>query len=220
MNSGAHDLHRPLDEESIVAGCEVLSSSEAMFATLYERNGPPPVWRREPGFATLVRLILEQQVSLASGAAAFHRLAARLGDVSPVALLTLDDTELRAVGFSRQKTRYVRLLAERLDAGTFSLDVVDRLDDEAAVAHLVELTGVGPWTATNYLLFAGGRPDLWPRGDRALVVSLGRCRGSDDVPSYDEADELSLAWRPWRSVAARLLWHDYLGGRAYDPSGF
>ncbi len=190
-------------------------------AALYARNGLPPLWRRPPGFVTLVKLILEQQVSLASGAAAYRRLEARLGgEVTPASFLTLDDDELRAAAFSRQKARYVRALAAAIAGGELDLDGVASLEDDAAMGALVGLLGVGPWTAANYLLFALGRPDVWPSGDRALVVSLGRALGRDEPPSYEEADSLAERWRPWRAVAARLLWHDYLGGQAYDASTF
>ncbi len=177
------------------------------------------MWERVPGFATLVKLILEQQVSLASGAAAYRRLEARLGTVTPASFLTLDDGELRTIGFSRQKSRYVRLLAAGIVTGDVDVDRLADLDDAEAAEALLMLTGVGPWTAGTYLLFALGRPDAWPSGDRAIVVSLGRALDRAPV-SPAEADEIAEAWRPWRAVAARLLWHDYLGGDAYDPSGF
>lgn len=209
-----------LDSHSLAAGCRALAQREPALASLFSRNGTPPLWRRDPGFPTLVRLVLEQQVSLASAAAAHRRLEARLGKVTPDGFLVLGDTELLEIGFSRQKARYVRLLAEALVSGEFDLDLADRLDDTAAMAHLQQLVGVGPWTAGNYLLFALGRADIWPSGDRALVVSLGRALGRDTPPTYEEADEMAEEWRPWRAVAARLLWHDYLGGPAYDPAGF
>jgi DNA-3-methyladenine glycosylase II len=209
-----------LDTATLDAGCRALAAHDAALGTLYARNGAPPLWRRDPGFTTLVKLVLEQQVSLASGAAAYRRLEARLGDVTPEGFLTLTDEELRAAAFSRQKARYVRLLAAAIVAGELDLAGVAELPDAEASAALQELTGIGPWTAANYLLFALGRPDAWPRGDRALVVSLGRALDRPEPPGYDEADELAEAWRPWRAVAARLLWHDYLGGPAYDPAGF
>ena len=167
-----------------------------------------------------MRLILEQQVSLASGRAAFERLAARIGAVDPEPFLTLDDDELRTVGFSRQKARYVRLLATAVADGSFSFDSLEQMDDDAAAGALLALVGVGPWTAANYLLFAEQRADVWPRGDRALVVSLGRALGRPSHPGTTSADEIAERWRPWRAVAARLLWHDYLGGRAYDDTAF
>jgi DNA-3-methyladenine glycosylase II len=209
-----------LDSASLDAGCRVLAQREPALASLFRRNGIPPLWRRDPGFATLVRLVLEQQVSLASAAAAYRRLEMHLGVISPDRFLALNDGELLEIGFSRQKARYVRLLADALVSGGFDLAHADRLDDPAAMAHLQQPVGIGPWTAGNYLLFALGRADVWPSGDRALVVSLGRALGRDAPPTYDEADEIAERWRPWRAVAARLLWHDYLGGAAYDPAGF
>lgn len=209
-----------LDPDLLDTACRDLAGRDRALRTLLDRNGVPPLWPRDPGFPTLVRLILEQQVSLASGAAAFRRLEARLGGVDPARFLLLDDTELRTVGFSRQKARYVRLLAGALLDGDLDLSALDRLDDEAAATELLRLTGVGPWTAANYLLFAHRRPDVWPTGDRALVVSLGRALARDEPPSYADADVMAKGWRPWRAVAARVLWHDYLGGASYDPSGF
>jgi len=209
-----------LDQRLLAHGCHTLAGRDPALAALFARNGTPPLWRRDPGFVTLVRLVLEQQVSLASAAAAYRRLEERLGAVTPEGFLGLDDSELLRVGFSRQKGRYVRLLAAALVAGDFDLDAANQLDDVAAMTHLQRLVGVGPWTAGNYLLFALGRPDVWPTGDRALVVSLGRALGHDVAPTYEAADAIAEGWRPWRSVAARLLWHDYLGGLAYDASGF
>ncbi len=209
-----------LDSASIKTGCTTLAASDRALAALYARNGAPPLWRREPGFPTMVKLILEQQVSLASGAAAYRRLEERIGVVTPESFLTLSAGELRQAAFSRQKARYVRLLATAIVDGELDLDALAAMDDAAAIATLTALVGVGPWTASNYLLFALGRPDVWPSGDRALVVSLGRALERAEPPSYAEADEMAAAWRPWRSVAARLLWHDYLGGRAYDPASF
>jgi DNA-3-methyladenine glycosylase II len=209
-----------LDSDTLQLACRELAARDVALEALARRNGVPPLWRRDPGFPTMVKLILEQQVSLASGAAAYRRLEERIGAVTPARFLTLDDDELRSVGFSRQKTRYVRLLAAALADGTLDLDGVAAMDDDSAAATLTSMTGIGPWTAANYLLFGLGRPDVWPSGDRALVVSMQRAFDLTDVPSYDAADEMAATWRPWRSVAARLLWHDYLGGRAYDGSSF
>jgi DNA-3-methyladenine glycosylase II len=182
-------------------------------ATIAERNGIPPLWPREPGFRTMLRLILEQQVSLASADAAYRRLEEALGRVEPEPFLVLDDVQLRDFGFSRQKASYVRGLADGLVDGSIDFDVIADLDDESAAEYLLRIRGVGPWTATCYLLFALLRPDVWPPGDRALAVSMGRVYGLSDAPSTDEATARAEAWRPHRAVAARLLWHEYLGGR-------
>jgi DNA-3-methyladenine glycosylase II len=199
-----------------------LADAHGLFADLLDRNGLPPLWRREPSFATLVRLILEQQVSLRSAAAAFGRLEARVGVVIPGSIIASTDDELRADGFSRQKTRYVRGLAGLVEDGTISIPEL-AADPETARSSLLAVTGIGSWTASCFQLFALGHPDVWPSGDRALYVSLGRNLGRDDVPEREEADTLADSWAPYRSSAARMLWYDYLGGRSHvdDPgAGF
>lgn len=196
-----------------------LAGIAQVFAELLTRNGPPPDWRREPTFGTLVRLILEQQVSLASAAAAFRRLEDRVGHVTPEALLASSDSDLRGDGFSRQKTSYVRGLATLIMDGALSIDDIATRPETAAVA-LSEVRGIGPWTVACFEIFALGRPDIWPTGDRALYVSLGRNLGMPTVPDKTTADAIAAEWAPYRSTAARMLWYDYLGGRDYvmDPS--
>jgi len=186
---------------------------DPVLAGIAGRNGVPPLWAREPGFATLLRLILEQQVSLASADAAYRKLEESLGRVDPEPFLLLDDAQLRTIGFSRQKAGYVRGLAAGLVDDSIDLDSAADLEDGPAADLLVGIRGVGPWTATCYLLFALLRADVWPPGDRALEVSIGRVYELGDAPSKDEAGERAEAWRPFRAVAARLLWHEYLGGR-------
>jgi DNA-3-methyladenine glycosylase II len=160
----------------------------------------------------MVRFILEQQVSLASADAAFGRLQAALGSLEPKSFLGLDDGELRAIGFSRQKASYARGLAGGLIDGTIDLQQLDDLADNEVVERLEAIRGVGPWTAGNYLLFVLGRPDAWPTGDRALYVSMANVLGLENVPERDAADRIAARWKPYRAVAARMLWHDYLGG--------
>jgi DNA-3-methyladenine glycosylase II len=192
---------------------------DADLAAIVDRFGPPPLWARPPGFATLTFIILEQQVSLASARAAFERLTAATGELTPQAFLRLDDRELLAIGFSRQKTRYVRGLSAAILAGELDLEAVQRLDDDKARAALTDLTGVGPWTADIYLLLALGRPDVWPTGDLALVTAVQHVKRLADRPSGDELTTLAEPWRPWRSVAARLFWHDYLARRGQRDAG-
>ena len=160
----------------------------------------------------MLRLVLEQQVSLASADAAYRKLEEVLGRVEPEPFLLLDDAQLKTIGFSRQKAGYVRGLATGLIDGSIDLDGTADLPDGPASEYLLQIRGVGPWTAACYLLFALLRPDVWPPGDRALEVSIGRVYGLPGVPLRDEASERAEAWRPFRSVAARLLWHEYLGG--------
>jgi DNA-3-methyladenine glycosylase II len=210
------------DTDALSSACSALASAEPVFARLIERNGMPPLWRREASYATIVRLILEQQVSLASATAAYARLAGRVGVVTPKAILASSDGQLRADGFSRQKARYVRDIATAVIDGSFDpAAVADDRDD--AMAALLELRGIGPWTASCYALFVMGEPDVWPTGDRALHVAMGDVFGLAGVPTTGEAEVMAEAWSPHRSTAARLLWHDYLGGAAYtaaEDAGF
>ena len=171
------------------------------------------MWDRPAGFPTLVHIVLEQQVSLASAQAAFDRLRVAADPLTPERFLDLDDARLLAIGFSRQKTRYVRELAQAVRSGALDMEGLPMLADEDAHGALVALTGVGPWTASIYLLMALRRPDVWPATDMALVAAVTRVKGLESRPSADEMEALAAPWRPWRSVAARLFWHDYLSRR-------
>ena len=188
-----------------------ICAADSDLAAVVASYGPPPIWRRPAGFRTLLYLILEQQVSLASARATYAKLVARLGaEPEPVAFLALDDDDLRGVGFSRQKTRYGRILAEAVNDGRLKLDGLRCRDDQAAKAELMQLPGIGHWTADIYLMEALGRPDVWPVGDLALAVGAERVKGLDGRPDQDTLMALGEAWRPWRAVAARILWHYYL----------
>jgi DNA-3-methyladenine glycosylase II len=177
------------------------------------RYGPPPLWARAPGFGTLVHLILEQQVSLASAQAAFDRLDVALrGRVTPSGLLRLGDDQLRAIGFSRQKAAYARGLAIAVLDG-LDLGALGALDDDEVRASLTAIKGIGRWTADVYLTMCLLRPDVWPRGDLALATSTQAVLGLAERPREDELDDLASRWRPYRAVAARILWHDYLRRR-------
>ncbi len=170
----------------------------------------PPFFQREPGFATLLLLILEQQVSLASARATFDKFVAVVGDVTPANLLALEDDTLRAVGFSRQKSRYGRVLATAVANGELDLPSLHELDDAAVAKRLTALTGIGPWTAQVYLLMCLRRPDVWPGGDLAIQVALQKLFRLEHRPTAAATVPLAEPWRPWRAVATRLLWHDYL----------
>jgi len=189
-----------------------LAGIEPAFADLKDRNGLPPLWARPPGFATLIRFILEQQVSLASADAAYRRLEESIDEVTPQGFLTLDDAGLREIGFSRQKAGYGRGLATGLEDGSIALQHLDALADNEVMETLEAIRGIGPWTASCYLLFVLGRPDAWPPGDRALQVAMANVLAMSEVPDRSTADSIAERWRPYRAAAARLLWHDYLGG--------
>jgi DNA-3-methyladenine glycosylase II len=206
-------VDRPLTASGMAAAVDELVAWDADLAGIVARFGYPPLWDREPGFATLLHIVLEQQVSLASARATFDRLIAATGPLTPARFLALTDADLLAVGFSRQKARYGRALAESIDSGALDLELLRRLDDEAVHRALQSVPGIGPWTSTIYLLMVLGRPDVWPVGDIALAASVGEVKGFGYRPDAIEMATIGEAWRPWRSVAARLFWHDYLGRR-------
>ena len=172
--------------------------------------GPPPLWKREEGFKTLIYIILEQQVSLASANAAYKKLLQKVDSITPVNFLNLSDAELKLIGFSRQKTSYSRNLAEAIITERFNLTRLSDLDDAQAKEQLMSIKGIGPWTANIYLLMALRRPDIWPNGDMALASAVQKLKGAASRPSFEKLNRMSLKWKPWRAVAARILWHYYL----------
>jgi len=200
----------PLTPASLDEAARKLAAADPDLEAVLERLGPPPLWDREPGFPTLVKIILEQQVSLASAKAAFGKLVDVVSPLEPGAFLTLDDTTLKAVGFSGQKGRYCRNLASAILEGALDLEGLAALPDERVRDELTRITGIGPWTADIYLLMALGRPDIWPAGDLALVAAARDLKGLESNPTPAEFHALGEPWRPWRSVAARLLWNHYL----------
>lgn len=203
-----------LTAADLPAAVAELAARDPELAGIAARFGTPPLWAREPGFPTLVHLILEQQVSLASAKAAFDRLVAASDPLTPVAFLAFDDAELLAIGFSRQKKRYARALATAIADGKLDLTVLDAASDDDVDRRLTALPGIGPWTATIYRLMVLLRPDAWPVGDIALAQALAEVRGLPVRPTQVELHTAAEAWRPWRAVAARMLWHHYLSVRA------
>lgn len=201
-----------LNHASLTEAVHFLAGIDADLADIVAAHGNPPLWARAPGFPTLIHIILEQQVSLASAQAAFNKLAAA-GQVAPQRFLQFNDDELRGFGFSRQKARYGRELSQAILSGDLDLDVLSALDDAAARAQLMQVKGIGRWTADIYLLMALLRPDVWPAGDLALVKAMQKAKGMPAVPTADEASDVAASWRPWRAVAARILWYYYLSAR-------
>jgi len=203
----------PLTAARLAEAVSELSARDADLGGIVERHGTPPLWDREPGFPTLLHIILEQQVSLASAQAAFDRLRTAARPLTPRRFLELSDAELFAIGFSRQKARYGRALGTKVAAGELDLDELVGVDDVIVHERLQAIPGIGSWTSTIYLLMVLGRPDVWPVGDIALAESVGAVKGIGYRPNAAEMLKLGDAWRPWRSVAARLFWHDYLARR-------
>lgn len=207
----------PLTTADLHAGFLWLAERDNDLAAVVAKFGMPPLWERPQGFPTLVHIILEQQVSLASAKAAFDRLCVTTESLSPQRFMELNDVTLKAIGFSRQKTGYVRHLSQALLNGGLDLEGLSAMEDEVARAELVSVKGIGMWTANIYLLMALLRPDVLPHGDRALAVAVQRVKRLPVCPNDIELEAISQPWRPWRSAAVRIFWQFYLNGGLKDP---
>ena len=174
------------------------------------------MWRRKPGFATLVRIILEQQVSLASGRAIYRRIECDLGRVNVTNVVEAGVSRLRSLGVTRQKAGYCIEVATAVEGGRLNFRRLSRSNDDRVRNELLAIKGIGPWTANVYLLMALRRPDIWPPGDVALLTALQHLRKLKQRPSNEHAIREAEQWRPWRAVAARILWHGYLSGSLTD----
>jgi DNA-3-methyladenine glycosylase II len=206
-------LRLPLTRTALLRGVKELAARDQDLAGVVERFGPPPLWARRPGFASLVQIILEQQVSLASARAAYSRLQAAAGRVTPGRVARVSDGRLRRFGLTRQKASYCRNLATWIVDGRLMLSDLSSLDDHAGRSRLLQVSGIGPWTADIYLLMALRRPDVWPDGDLALAKAARRVKRLRSHPSQDKLRRIARSWAPWRAVAARILWHSYLSSR-------
>jgi DNA-3-methyladenine glycosylase II len=204
---------RTLTRQALHEASGLLAARDAAFAGIRERLGTPPLWGRRPGYATLVRIILEQQVSLASARTLYRRLYAHLGGMTPEHVASSSITALREFGLTRQKAGYCHGLALRLQDGSLDLTAVARAPDAAGRAALLDVPGLGPWSVDIYYLMALRRPDVWPTGDLALAVALRELRRMKRLPTKEEQQRLARRWAPWRSVAARMLWAHYLEAR-------
>lgn len=198
MGIAAEDLRNSLD---------ALAALEPRIAAALAAAGYPDPRISEPGYQTLLRAIVGQQVSVKAAASMWAKLTASVGDPpDPAALLAASDETLRAAGLSRQKASYARSLAEEVISGRLDFDRLPE-DDEEAIAELVRVKGIGRWTAEVYLLFAEGRADVWPAGDLAVQIETGRIMGLDEKPTEKRVRELAEAWRPHRGAFAIFTWH-------------
>ncbi|MFS8087382.1 MAG: DNA-3-methyladenine glycosylase family protein [Acidobacteriota bacterium] len=200
-----------LTSESLAAASKALAKRDPHLAEIYRIQSVPPMWARPQGFPTLLRIILEQQVSLISARAMFARLKSNILPFTPEAFIKAGETRLRSLGVTRQKAHYCVQVAQAFTNG--DLKQIGRMNDEEAHAALLSIKGVGPWTANIYLLMALRRPDIWPDGDIALATAVGRLRKLKSRPTFPELAQIAEAWRPYRSVAARMLWQYYLAER-------
>ena len=204
-----------LTAQQLTEAIDALAAGEPAFAAALGRVGYPEPRIRDRGYATLLRTIVGQQVSVKAADAVWRKLEALVGDATdPHAVAAASDEDLRACGFSRQKSSYAKSLADEVTSGRLDLARLSD-DDEEAIAALVRVKGIGRWSAEIYLLFAEGRPDIWPAGDLAVQIEVGRILGHDTRPSEKMVRELAENWRPHRGAAAIFAWHHY--GAGSDP---
>jgi DNA-3-methyladenine glycosylase II len=214
-----HSSHvTALNEETYRQALAELSAKDSDLAGVILKWGNPPFWTHAPGFPGIVIAILAQQVSLESARGAFARLEKAIGWITPEGFSVLDNGALRSIGFSRQKASYVLGIAHEIMTGAFDFATLNAMDNDAVRKRLTEFKGIGPWTADNYLLFSMRRPDAWPSGDLALAKAAQELKGLTDTPCSEEVDEIAGRWKPFRAVAARILWHHYLCERGRGVS--
>jgi DNA-3-methyladenine glycosylase II len=195
--------------KSLHASLDALASREKAFAKVLVTHGKPEPRLSEPGVETLLRTIVGQQVSVQAARSMWNKLVAKLGEpIDLKKLMDSSDEELREAGLSRQKAGYARSLAGLVLSGELDLAHLPE-DDEEAIEHLIKIKGIGRWSAEIYLLFAEGRGDVWPAGDLAVQIEIGKLLGLDGKPTEKQLRELAEAWRPHRGAAAVLAWHSY-----------
>jgi len=193
--------------------CDNLAQSDADLVRIIEAHGYPPMWSRPNKFETLVHIILEQQVSLASALSALNKLRERVQEITPARVLLLTDEEFRACYCSRQKTAYIKYLAEALLSGQIDLNTFEQMPDDEIRTQMIMLKGIGNWTIDVYLMFVLQRADIFPIGDLAAVNALKRVK---NLPKETTREDILLVvgqWQPYRTVATMLLWHFYLSER-------
>ena len=200
-----------LTNQTLALAAANLAARDPHLALIYESHGVPPMWGRRPGFPTLLRIVLEQQVSLVSARAMFERLKSNIEPFTAEGFIDAGEAYLRSLGVTRQKAHYCIQVAQAFTNG--HLHRIGAMSDEEAHATLMRIKGVGPWTANIYLLMALKRPDIWPDGDVALATAAGKIRKMKSRPSFVKLAKIAEGWRPYRSVAARMLWQFYLAER-------
>ena len=211
-------MTQPLTVPAFRSGLAALVDRDADLARVVDHYGPPPFWRRRASFATLVRIILEQQVSLASAYAVYQRLLNLVSPFSATQFRQIDPARIQQAGLTRQKLAYCYHLADAIAQRRLCLGRLPHLPDDDVRKTLVQVKGIGPWTADIYLLMALRRPDIWPRGDLALKSALRAVKRLPAMPTDTQFEAIGSEWRPWRAVAARILWHAYLSSRGGLPA--
>ena len=203
-----------LNTQKLLKAVKYLSKKDKDLAALYKEDGVPPLWARRPGFTTLIKIILEQQVSLASGKAIYKKLERNIKPFTPIRFRQLGIAYLSSLGVTRQKSAYCINLASAIINDKLDLKSLSKLSDDDAKEMLIWIKGIGSWTADIYLLMALRRSDVWPWGDIALASSMRRVKRLRSNPTNEKQINIAKKWRPYRSVAARMLWQHYLNKKA------
>jgi DNA-3-methyladenine glycosylase II len=201
------------NEDNFISLCNKLAKKDKDLKAVIKEHGYPPLWGRAPSFATLIHIILEQQVSLASAKAAFLKLEAKIGHITPEKVLQLTDEEMKACYFSRQKIVYARHLASAIVNEEFSIEKIIVKDDEPLRTEMKKLKGIGDWTVDVFMMMALHRCDCFPTGDIALIKSIKEVKGLDIHTSKEEILAIADNWKPYRTIAAFILWHAYIKKR-------
>jgi DNA-3-methyladenine glycosylase II len=210
----AAETLRPLTQKTLALAARELAARDELLAAIHATYGDPPLWQRATGFRTLVHIILEQQVSLSSAKSMLLRLETAIQPFTPERFLELGDDYFRALGVTRQKSAYVLHLAESIVSGRLNFRGLARLSDDQVLGQLMGIKGIGLWSANIYLLMAMRRADIWPAGDLALAVAVRELKGLSERPSPEQLEQIAEQWRPYRAVAARMLWQYYLGRKS------
>ncbi len=199
-----------LNKKNLLFAAKQLSKNDGGLSAIFATDGVPPLWERRPGFATLIKIILEQQVSLSSAKAINDKLHKNIIPFTPARFLELGISNLKKLGVTRQKSSYCINVVDAVTNDKFNFPSLNKLDDYNAKQILMQIKGVGSWTADIYLLMALRRPDIWPKGDIALAKSMKKVKRLKDLPSYEKQLRVAETWRPYRSVVARMLWQHYI----------
>ncbi|HHP7231877.1 MAG TPA: DNA-3-methyladenine glycosylase family protein [Xenococcaceae cyanobacterium] len=197
-------------ESDFDSAIKILTQRDRDLARVIEQFGNPPQWCRKPGFPTLIRIILEQQVSLLSAKATYEKLCAAVTPLTPENLLFLDDVQLKTIGFSRQKARYGKELAQAIISGQLNLKTLEILDDLTIRKKLIQIKGIGDWTVDMYLMMALQRQDVFPSKDLAVVIAIKELKNLPTRPKLQELELIAQPWQPYRAIATQILWHYYL----------
>lgn len=201
------------DEQNFYTLCELLAAKDDDLKQILTQYGYPPFWSRPPTFETLVHIILEQQVSLASALAALNKLKDTIEIISPQSILLLPDETLKSCYFSRQKITYIKHLSTEIIEGNLNLSALKEMQDEEVLHQLIKIKGIGNWSATVYLMMVLHRPNHFPFGDVALLTSVRETKKLPKECTKLSIEAIANKWRPYRTIAAFILWHGYLSKR-------